>query len=134
MGIDKTPCIALEQKDNLLFVRSPNMRVFNEVCAFLTFTRTVREKKEGRFIFSYSDERCFEPSLNDPFVIICPAGFKDMLIRRFNEECHFTLSCRRDRRIVENTKPDWSLLDPSVVFRSGQREILEKMGCGRHFR
>jgi len=122
-----TPVITLEQRRNLLYIHCPTVIVLNEMKRFLTFIRPVREEtKYGKPIWTQQQELCYQV-LDDPFILSCSAGFLYSLVEAFNDRYDLKISRTMCKRVRENTQPDWSQLDSSVVFRPKQREVLEKM-------
>jgi len=120
------PVIILEQRRNTLYVHCPTVIALDGMKRFLTFIRPVKVKSGGRYVTEHRCEPCFRANDN-PFILECSAGFLSMIVGAFNDRYDFKIMRTMSRRVRENTEPDWSKLDSSVVFRPRQREALERM-------
>jgi superfamily II DNA or RNA helicase len=124
---DEGEVFALELRDNRMYIHCPSLRALEEMKRFLTFTRWTFQRYPGRRKNMPVVEPCYTPLDVDPFLLSCPAGFYSAVVKKFNKNYGFSVTKQRTPRITENTVPDWSLLPEDVVFRHGQRELLEKI-------
>jgi superfamily II DNA or RNA helicase len=127
------PPIRLEPRFNQLFIYAPDHTTYNALKSFLTFKRVKQvpnRLKRGQLKTAYDYEPCYK-NASLPLTITCPIGFKDALLTSFKHREGFCLDETPElvqaKWITENTVPDWSRLNPNVVFRPQQRETLEIM-------
>lgn len=120
------PVIPTKQIDNKLVIHCPTPLVLEALTHYLTFVRTSWERDRGRFFKVETPEPCYTFSSDDPYRIVCPAGFETMLIEHFRDRFEFAVSRERSQRVVERTRADWSRVDENE-FRDGQFGMLQAM-------
>lgn len=127
MHQEKTlPLVSAEQIDNKLVIRCPSPLVLDRLTDYLTFVRITWERDRGRFFKLETPEPCYTVSPDDPYTLVCPAGFETMLTKRFRGMFEFSVSRTRSERVIARTRPDWSRVAESD-FRDGQWDMFRAM-------